>query len=98
MLIAPLHQDHDRREQIAAGVGQPVLVTVRVTRVGHFFQQSLVDQGAPDVPTTWGVGSVGCAPAGRIGELRRTPRAGSTGSIARHDLQGAGNGLAIEAM
>ena len=41
MLIAPLHQDHDRREQIAAGIGQSVLVAVGVAGVWDAAEQSL---------------------------------------------------------
>ena len=46
VLIAPLHEDHDRTEQVSAGGGQPVLVTVGIARVGHLFQQPLIDKGA----------------------------------------------------
>jgi F420H(2)-dependent quinone reductase len=46
VLIAPLHEDHDRSEQVSAGGRQPVLVTVGIARVGHLVQQPVFDEGA----------------------------------------------------
>ncbi len=46
VLITPLHEHHDRGEQVSAGGGQPVLVTVGIPRVRHLFQQPVFDEGA----------------------------------------------------
>jgi len=94
--------------RIAANRSRPesvsrLLVTVGVGgRVGALFsQQSLVDQGAPDVADNVGARNLQVArQLAENGEPRRKrPRAGSTGSIARPTIsRGARNRLAVEAI
>lgn len=44
VLIAPLHQDHDRGEKVSAGVGEPVLVPVGIDGVRNAAEQTMFDQ------------------------------------------------------
>ena len=96
--VAPLHQDHDRREQVAAGVGQPVLVAVGIACVERLLQQALVDQGAQsrgqgrprDLQVTGQLAET-AHPEERLAQDQQRPP-------LTHDLQGARDRLALEAM
>ena len=98
VVVTPLHQDHDRREQIATGVGQSVLVTVRVARVGHFFQQSLVDQGAQTCGQRWARNLQVARQLAETANPEKRLAQDQQGPSLTHDLQGTRNGLTVEAM
>ncbi len=42
--VAPAHESHDRREQVAPGRREPVLVTVGIAGVGDALEQAGVDE------------------------------------------------------
>ena len=44
VLVSPPHEDDDRCEQIAAGVGEPVLVALWIPRIGYPVEQAHVDE------------------------------------------------------